>query len=141
MRDRPPAKSSEQRDRAIVIGGLAFHLAYLSLQSYGVYLLLAYSLERQASLGVSAVKPVLAAVLVTTISVLFISSLISFVRRGTRALLLASVAGIGGYVANVALVLGDDAEALWTLQFQALLLYFLPMLLLLTFRHMHREQD
>ena len=141
MRDRPPAKSSEQRDRAIVIGGLAFHLAYLSLQSYGVYLLLAYSLERQASLGVSAVKPVLAAVLVTTISVLFISSLISFVRRGTRALLLASVAGIGGYVANVALVLGDGAEALWTLQFQALLLYFLPMLLLLTFRHMHREQD
>ena len=141
MRDRPPAKSSEQRDRAIVIGGLAFHLAYLSLQSYGVYLLLAYSLERQASLGVSAVKPILAAVLVTTISVLFISSLISFVRRGTRALLLASVAGIGGYVANVALVLGDDAEALWTLQFQALLLYFLPMLLLLTFRHMHREQD
>ena len=141
MRDRPPAKSSEQRDRAIVIGGLAFHLAYLSLQSYGVYLLLAYSLERQASLGVSAVKPILAAVLVTTISVLFISSLISFVRRGTRALLLASVAGIGGYVANVALVLGDGAEALWTLQFQALLLYFLPMLLLLTFRHMHREQD
>ena len=141
MRDRPPAKSSEQRDRAIVIGGLAFHLAYLSLQSYGVYLLLAYSLERQASLGVSAVKPILAAVLVTTISVLFISSLISFVRRGTRALLLASVAGIGGYVANVALVLGDGAEALWTLQFQALLLYFLPMLLLMTFRHMHREQD
>ena len=141
MRDRPPAKSSEQRDRAIVIGGLAFHLAYLSLQSYGVYLLLAYSLERQASLGVSAVKPILAAVLVTTISVLFISSLISFVRRGTKALLLASVAGIGGYVANVALVLGDGAEALWTLQFQALLLYFLPMLLLLTFRHMHREQD
>ena len=141
MRDRPPAKSSEQRDRAIVIGGLAFHLVYLSLQSYGVYLLLAYSLERQASLGVSAVKPILAAVLVTTISVLFISSLISFVRRGTRALLLASVAGIGGYVANVALVLGDDAEALWTLQFQALILYFLPMLLLLTFRHMHREQD
>jgi len=141
VRDRPPAKSSEQRDRAIVIGGLAFHLAYLSLQSYGVYMLLAYSLERQASLGVSAVKPVLAAVLVTTISVLFISSLISFVRRGTRALLLASVAGIGGYVANVALVLGDGAEALWTLQFQALILYFLPMLLLLTFRHMHREQD
>ena len=139
MRDRPPAKSSEQRDRAIVIGGLAFHLAYLSLQSYGVYLLLAYSLERQASLGVSAVKPILAAVLVTTISVLFISSLISFVRRGTRALLLASVAGIGGYVANVALVLGDGAEALWILQFQALLLYFLPMLLLMTFRHMHRE--
>jgi len=141
VRDRPPAKSSEQRDRAIVIGGLAFHLAYLSLQSYGVYLLLAYSLERQASLGVSAVKPVLAAVLVTTISVLFISSLISFVRRGTKALLLASVAGIGGYVANVALVLGDGAEALWTLQFQALLLYFLPMLLLMTFRHMHREQN
>jgi len=141
VNDRQPAKSSERRDRAIVIGALAFHLAYLSLQSYGVYLLLAYSLERQASLGVTAVKPILAAALVTTLSVLFISSLISFVRRGTKALLLSSVAGIGGYAANAALVLNDGAEAFWALQFHALLLYFLPMLLLLTFRNLHRERN
>ena len=141
MTDRQPARSSERRDRAIVVSALVLHLAYLSLQSYGAYLMLAYSLERQATLGVSAIRPILAALLVTTIFILFLSALISFVRRGTRALLLASAAGVGGYVTNVALALADSAEAFWTLQLQALPLYFLPMLLLLTFRHTHGTRN
>jgi hypothetical protein len=99
--------------------------------------MLGYSLEQQASFGVSAAKPILAAALVVVLFVLFFSALVSFVRRGTKALLLASVAGIGGYVANVALVLGEGTEVFWTMQFQALFLYFLPMILLLTFRYGH----
>ena len=137
MRTHAPAKSSERRDRIVVICALVLHLAYLSFFAFGAFLMLGYSLEQQASFGVSAAKPILAAALVVVLFVLFFSALVSFVRRGTKALLLASVAGIGGYVANVALVLGEGTEVFWAMQFQALFLYFLPMILLLTFRYGH----
>lgn len=104
--------------------------------------MMGYASEREISLGVSASPYVILGSTSIIAFLLFILTLVYFIRRNQKYLTLASIAGIGGYLVNLGLALIFELETKsFSLQLIIFFSFVVPMIAVFLYRTTERGAE
>ena len=130
------------RQRFLVIVILSLHLVFFAFSLFGVLLMMGYELERVQSFDGVATPYLILGWTCILAFILFVLTLIYFIRRKKKSRTFASIAGIGGYLVNLTLALIFDLETkAFSSQVMIFLSFVFPMVAVLSYYRMERSEE